>query len=142
MMTPYRMIGWMIGAALLASPVYADQRVLFRFGDGAVQVYRVMQLDEITDFSTADSNESSEGMIVMRWLDRDGAVLASTAVTDPRITRSPNHTNSFVQSRLGLASGGWVATGPDEAELVSVEMPGRGALGLAAETWLLSLSEG
>ncbi len=141
MMTPFRMVVWMMGAALLASPVYADQRVLFRFGDGVVQVYRVMQLDEITDFSTVVNSESIDGMIVMHWLGRDGTVLASTEVLDPRVARSPNHTNSFVQSRLGLASGGWVAKGPDEAESVSVELPERGALGLAAETWLLSLSE-
>lgn len=144
MMIGYRVLGWVIGLALFASPLHADIRVLFRFDDAGVQVYRILQLEETTDFSLSSRVKSMagmpEGLIVMLWLDENGELLATTEVADPRVAHSPNHTDAFVQSRHGLASGGWLANGPDGAESVVVEIPEKSALGLAAETWELSLS--
>lgn len=144
MMVGYRAFGWVLGFALFASPLQADIRVLFRFDNAGVQVYRVVQLEETTDFSAPSRAKSMagmpEGLIVMLWLDENGELLASTEVADPRVAHSPNHTDAFVQSRHGLESGGWLANGPDGAESVVVEMPEKSALGLVSETWELSLS--
>ncbi|MGQ7844075.1 hypothetical protein ACUNV4_06350 [Granulosicoccus sp. 3-233] len=143
-MIHYRIFGGIVGLLTLVSHVQADQRVLFRFDNTGVQVHRVMQLEEQTDFSSSGVARSMKGMpeqmIVMRWLDGDGVELAVNEVADPRVAHSPNHTNAFVQSRHGLESGGWVANGPDAAESVSVEMPEKSALGLPAETWVLPLN--
>lgn len=126
---------------LLSGAAQADLRVLFQFDDAGVQVYRVMQLDEHSDFSQASSTQGLvDGVITMTWLDINGDALGSSEVADPRIAHSPNHTDAFIPSRLGLSSGGWVASGPDDAESVIVELPEKPALGLAAETWTLSLS--
>ena len=126
---------------VLSGAAQADQRVLFQFDDAGVQIYRVMQLDEQSDFSQPSRAKGLvDGVITMTWLDVNGDALGSSDVADPRVTHSPNHTDSFIPSRLGLLSGGWVASAPDDAASVIVELPEKPALGLAAETWTLPLS--
>lgn len=132
-----------VGFLLQVGPVQADLRVLFRFDTTGVQVHRVMRLESQSDFSsqfdTPAPGGMPEGMIEIRWLDIEGNLLYLSHVSDPRVTHSPNHTNGFTLSRLGLAAGGWIADGPELSDSVIVALSEKTSLGLPAETWTLSL---
>ena len=132
------------GLALMGGAAHADLRVIFGFDDASVQVHSVMQLDQKTDFSRSSGRVSPSGMpdglITIQWINESGEVLAISEAADPRVAHSPNHTNASTPSRTGLRSGAWVSDGPDGAESVTLELPEEPALGLAYETWTLSLT--
>lgn len=142
-----KMLPWVTGLGMLwlVGQAQADLRVLFRFDDVGVHVHHVTRLGKQSDFSQVTDADSlsgmPEGMIEVQWLDSNDQLLAVTHVSDPRVTHSPNHTNGFTVSRLGLTTGGWVADGPELARSVIVALPDRSALGLAAETWTLPLRD-
>lgn len=75
------------------------------------------------------------------WLDRRGAEISRTEVPDPRITHSPSHIDGIGASRTALNSGAWLATGPDGAHWLAIQLMANLSLGLGPEQWQVELFE-
>lgn len=85
------------------------------------------------------SVQGIDAFVRLVWENSDGIQIAQTLLPDPRVVHSPTHINGLQASRSGLASGAWLATGPSEANSVTILLPESLPLGLASETWTLQL---
>ena len=74
------------------------------------------------------------------WFDSSGAWLSNSEVPDPRVAHAPAHIDGVNQSQVGLYSGAWLATGPDEASEVTILFPANAAVALGFEQWHAVLS--
>ncbi len=86
------------------------------------------------------SVQGIDSFVRLVWENTDGQQIAQTLLPDPRVVHSPTHINGIQASRTGLTSGAWLATGPSEADSVTILLPESQPLGLAAEIWTLRLS--
>ncbi len=136
------LLGLCIGMSMSGS-AHGDRKVLFTFDDSGIQAHRVVEIaasGENYPATVAELPVSPEGnLVMMKWLDANGQLLAVTQMSDPRVASSPGHVKPSSVSRLGLIEGAWVDVGPDGTETVIVEFPQNVALGLGLETWTVSL---
>lgn len=86
------------------------------------------------------SVQGIDGFVRLVWEDSSGLQLAQTLLPDPRVVHSPTHITGVQASRAALTSGAWLATGPAEANSVTILLPESLPLGLSAETWILPLN--
>lgn len=138
------LLGLFLGLSVSGS-AYGDLKVLFKFNYSGVEAHRVVEINETGENYRVSLAEPpvapSENVVIMRWFDADGQVLAVTQTSDPRIASSPAHVDPALLSRVGLMEGAWVDTGPDGTETVNVEFPENAALGLTGETWSVLLRQ-
>ena len=127
----------------LSGSASADLRVLFMFDTSGVRADQVVDVADSGENYPASVAElpvlPQEYMVMMKWMDSNGQLLAVTQIPDPRVASSPGHIDPSSVSSVGLAEGAWVGNGPDGAEMVTVDFPERIALGLSPETWTVSL---
>ena len=142
----YRRVLMFVGMGLsLSGSAFADLRVLFTFDTLGVKAHQVVQLADLGENYPTSVAElpvlSQDNVVMMKWVDSNGQLLALTQIPDPRVTSSPGHVNPSSASRVGLTEGAWVGDGPDGTEMVTVEFPESVALGLSQETWSVSLRQ-
>ena len=130
-------------ALSLSGSAYGDLKVLFTYDDSGVNAHRVVEISSSGENYPATMAElpvlPAPNMVMMKWMDAGGELLAVTQISDPRITSSPEHMNPSSMSRIGLFEGAWVGNGPDGTKIVVVEFPQNVALGLDPATWPVSL---
>lgn len=133
-----------VGVSLSGS-VYADLRVLFTFDKMGVKAQQVVEVAGSGENYPASVAElpvlSMENLVMMKWIDSNGQLLAVTQIPDPRVISSPGHVNPSSVSRVGLTEGAWVGDGPDGTEVVTIEFSENVTLGLGRETWSVSLHQ-
>lgn len=140
--------GYWLGLCLglsLSGSVYADLKVLFTFDASGIKVQQVVETTGSAVNYRASLSElpvtAVENTVTIRWMAASGQLLAVTHMPDPRITSSPEHVNPSSVTRVGLIEGAWVGDGPAGTERVTVEFSGYPALGLAPESWSVTLRE-
>ena len=116
----------------------ADLRVLFRFDASGFQVHRVVSTAKPGTApavaGTVLPSRPGAAAAVLTWRDATGAIILVTTLPDPRLSRSPGHNNGTYPSLLGLEQGAWVASGPEHATSVDIELPENLALALGPVT--------
>lgn len=141
------MLKWSLGVLCvgmsLNGSAFGDLRVLFKFDESGIQAHQVVEVagsGENYPVPVAELPVSpAMNVVIMKWADDDGRLLAITQMKDPRVSSSPEHVNPSLVSRVGLVEGAWVENGPDGADTVTIEFPENLILGLAAESWSVSL---
>ena len=136
------LLGLCIGLSLSGS-AYGDLKVLFTFDNSGIKAHRVVEIPASGEYYPLPLAElpvlPKGNMVMMKWMDASGQLLAVTQMSDPRIASSPEHMNPSSVSRVGLIEGAWVGDGPDGSEVVIIEFPQNVVLGLGLETWSVSL---
>lgn len=99
----------------------------------------VIQASSETSLLHYSAEDYSPGYSILLWYDQNGEFIAKTSAPDPRVARAPSHISGIGHYKTSLASGGWIATGPDAAYQVALILPSSDSLGLPEEHWNLLL---
>ena len=138
------LLGFCIGLSLCGS-AYGDIRVLFTFDDSGLKALKVVEMVASGENYPATVAElpvpPQESMVMMKWIDVSGQLLAITQMSDPRVISAPEHIDPSTVSRVGMTEGAWMGYGPDGTKTVIVEFAQNLALGLDLETWSVLLPQ-
>ena len=153
--------------SMIYADAWADLRVLFRFDGSGHYVHSLTKAPQrvllrkpahdgvkimsrqagvfeplsMSDRVTAASAELRPAMATLLWSDTNGGWLSNSEVPDPRVAHSPAHIDGVNESFVGLDSGAWLASGPDEATAVTILFPAHVGLALGTEQWHVALAK-
>lgn len=105
----------------------------------AIERGRSWRNAEVLATSTKKTSTGS-GFAKLTWFDLAGKMIAQTEVADPRIVRSPSHTEAINASVNAVKEGAWLVSGPELAVRVTISLPESTVAELGAEFWTLELS--
>jgi len=128
--------------AFLTTSVSADIRALVKFDGSGHQLHRVVQVSGTkTNADEVNLGVVGQGYAVVRWFDINGDMIRETVIDDPRVTHAPLSAQQSGPTYLAITEGAYLLEGPDSSVILQVDLPPIAGIGLAAETWRLTLSE-
>ena len=131
------LFAWMI----ISTFANAATRVLVRFDETGHYTHRVHRSTSTeTQLALASTDQSATNSeVLLRWLDSNGVLLATTRMIDPRVTHAPLQAGSTDFAWTVLGEGAYLVSGPDSAVQLEIILPARSTPNVPAETWLLDL---